>query len=86
MAEETEKERRYFQLQMCEVFILYILIKHSSISSCKRTCIDCRCIHSCNLENLHYVDLRIEDRIQNVVSDLKTVISNINILLEQLPN
>ena len=24
MAEETEKERRYFQLQMCEVFILYI--------------------------------------------------------------
>ena len=23
MAEETEKERRYFQLQMCEVFILY---------------------------------------------------------------
>ena len=37
MAEETEKERRYFQLQMCEVFILYIRIKHSSISACKHT-------------------------------------------------
>ena len=62
MAEETEKERRYFQLQMCEVFILYIRIKHSSISACKRTSFDdCRFIHSCNLENLHYVDLRIED-------------------------
>ena len=61
MAEETEKERRYFQLQMCEVFILNIRIKHSSISVCKRTSFDCRFIHSCNLENLHYVDLRIED-------------------------
>ena len=86
MAEETEKERRYFQLQMCEVFILYIRIKHSSISACKHTSFDYRFIHSCNLENLHYVDLRIVDRIQNVVSDLKTVTSNINILLEQLPN
>ena len=42
MAEETEKERRYFQLQMCEVFILYIWIKHSSISACKRTRFDYR--------------------------------------------
>ena len=76
MAEETEKERRYFQLQMCEVFILYniyiyIQIKHSSISACKSTSFDCRFIHSYSLENLHYVGLRIEDRIQNVVSDLK---------------
>ena len=53
MAEETEKERRYFQLQMCEVFILYIGIKHSSISDCKRTSFDCRFIYSCNLENLY---------------------------------
>ena len=91
MAEETEKERRYFQLQMCEVFILYniyiyIQIKHSSISACKRTSFDCRFIHSYSLENLHYVGLRIEDRIQNVVSDLKTVISNLNILLERMRN
>ena len=42
MAEETEKERRYFQLQMCEVFILYIWIKHSSISACKLTRFDYR--------------------------------------------
>ena len=61
MAEETEKERRYFQLQMCEVLILYIQIKHSSISACKRTSFDCRFIYSYNLENLHYVGLRIED-------------------------
>ena len=48
MAEETEKERRYFQLQMCEVIILYILIKHSStcISACEHTSIDCRSIYS----------------------------------------
>ena len=48
MAEETEKERRYFQLQMCEVFKLYILIKHSStcISACEHTSIDSRFIYS----------------------------------------
>ena len=65
---------------------LYFIYGSNTVAYLPANILVCRFIHSCNLENLHYVDLRIEDRIQNVVSDLKTVLSNMNILLERMPN